>query len=74
MLSLPVFSKTLFSNTNIQEGTPARLVIFSLIVSSTIASILVSHSPISAISGFGDELKSAQKGMFSIIIADKSPK
>src|SRR5690606_30150072 len=69
----PVVSITLFNKTNIQEGTPARLVTFSFIVSFTTACILVSQLPIRETSLLGVLLYSAQKGILSIRIADKSP-
>src|SRR5699024_8505319 len=74
ILFFPVVSNTLFSNTNIQEGTPIKLVTFSFIVSSTIACILISQSDKSDIWLLGVLLYSAQKGILSINIADKSPK
>src|SRR5690606_14246663 len=73
-LVLCVVSNTLLSKTNIQDGTPARLVTFSLIVSSTMACILYSQSLINDTLLLGVLLNSAQKGILSIKIADKSPK
>ena len=59
---------------SIHEGTPAMLVTFSVFTSFTIACSLLSHSLISDTLLLGVQLHSAQKGKFSIKIADKSPK
>src|SRR5690606_34402792 len=70
----PVVSITLFNKTSIHDGTPARLVTFSVMVSFTIVCILVSQSPMSETSLLGVLLYSAQKGILSINIAERSPK
>ena len=74
MLSLFVDSKTLFNKTSIHEGTPAKLVTFSFMVSSTIACLLCSHSLINDTLLLGVLLNSAQNGILSISMALKSPK
>ena len=66
-------SITWFNKTNTQDGTPKRLVTFSFIVSSTMACILVSQSGINETSLLGVLLNSAQKGMLSINMAERSP-
>ena len=68
-----LFSNILFSKTNIHEGTPARLVTFSFKLSLIILSIFLSQSSIKEILLLGVLLNSAQKGILSIKIADKSP-
>src|SRR5690625_5500580 len=74
MFSFPVVSNTLFSKTNIHDGTPIKLVTLSVMVSSTIACIFISQSDNNEILFFGVLLYSAQKGMLSISIAERSPK
>ena len=72
-LCFPFFSITFLINTRNHEGTPERLVTFSIRVVSTISLSLLSQSDIRSISFEGTRIKSSNIGAFRTSIAGRSP-
>ena len=69
----PLISFIFFNNTNIHDGTPVRLVIFSRTALSAIFFSLSSQSSINNVSTSVELCMLTQNGKFSRRIADKSP-